>query len=169
VKAIRLIDRALTAIVTVLLICAFSVMLGLAALQVFLRGTFHAGIVWGDVAARQLVIWVGFFGAYLATRSNKHFHIDVLTRFLGPRPRLWFTTFSDLFAALICCFLVIASRTFVIVGLDANATVFLGIPQTAVASIVPAGFALITVQFLLRTIDDLTAAIRGVPPGEAGS
>ncbi|MGD0724060.1 MAG: TRAP transporter small permease [Spirochaetia bacterium] len=166
-KAIRLIDRALTAIVTVLLICAFSVMLGLAVLQVFLRGTLHTGIVWGDVAARQLVIWVGFFGAYLATRSDKHFHIDALTRFLGPRPRLWFSAFSDLFAALICFFLVIASRTFVAVGLDADATLFLGIPQTAAASIVPAGFGLITVQFLLRTIDGLTAAIRGVPPGQA--
>jgi hypothetical protein len=32
---------------------------------------------------------------------------------------------------------------------------------------VPAGFGLITVQFLLRTIDGLTAAIRGVPPGQA--
>jgi TRAP-type C4-dicarboxylate transport system permease small subunit len=167
VKVIRLIDRALTAVVTVVLICSFSVMLGVAFLQVFLRDAFHTGIPWGDVAARQLVIWVGFFGAYLATRSNKHFHIDVLTRFLGPRLRLWFSAFSDVFAALICFLLVIASRTFVTVGLDAGATLFLGIPQTAAASIVPAGFGLITAQFLLRTIDGLTAAIRGLPPGQA--
>lgn len=97
-KITRLIDRVLTAVVTVVLICAFSIMLGLAVLQVFLRDTFHTSIGWGDVAARQLVIWVGFLGAYLATRSNKHFHIDVLTRFLGPRVRLWFDAFSDLFA-----------------------------------------------------------------------
>jgi TRAP-type C4-dicarboxylate transport system permease small subunit len=154
--------------VSVLLICAFSLMLGLAVLQVFLRGTFHTGIAWGDVAARQLVIWVGFFGAYLATRSDKHFHIDVLTRFLGQRLRLWASAFSDLFAALICLFLVLASRTFVSVGLDASATLFLGIPQTAAASIVPAGFALIAIQFVLRTIDGLEAALRGASPGKAG-
>lgn len=167
-KIIRQTDRVLTAIVTVILICAFSVMLGLAFLQLFLRGTFHTGIVWGDVAARQLVIWVGFFGAYLAARSRRHFHIDVLTRFLGPRLRLWFDAFSNLFAALICFFLVIASRTFVAVGLDASATLFLGIPQTAAAAIVPAGFGLIAVQFLLRTLEGLATAIRGVPPGKAG-
>jgi TRAP-type C4-dicarboxylate transport system permease small subunit len=167
VRIIRLIDRALTAVVTVLLLSAFSLMLGLAFLQVFLRDTLHTGIVWGDVAARQLVIWVGFFGAYLATRSNTHFHIDVLTRFLGPRLRLWFNAFSDLFAALICFFLVVASRTFVAVGLDPAATLFLGIPQTAAAAIVPAGFGVITVQFLLRTIEALAEAIRGVPPGQA--
>ena len=142
-------------------------MLGLAFLQVFLRDTFHTGLPWGDVAARQLVIWVGFFGAYLATRSGRHFHIDVLTRFLGPRLRLWFNALSDIFAALICFFLVIASRTFVTVGLDPGATLFLGIPQTAAASIVPAGFGLITAQFLLRSIDGLISAIRGMPPGQA--
>jgi TRAP-type C4-dicarboxylate transport system permease small subunit len=167
VRIIRQIDRALTAIVTALLIGAFSLMLGLAAVQLFLRGTFHTGIIWGDVAARQLVIWVGFFGGYLATRSKSHFRIDVLTRFLGPRLRLWFNAFSDLFAALICFFLVMASWTFIAVGLDPKATLFLGIPQTAAAAIVPGGFGLITIQFLLRTIDDLATAIRGVPPGEA--
>jgi TRAP-type C4-dicarboxylate transport system permease small subunit len=167
VKVIRLIDRILTAVVTAVLICSFSVMLGLAFLQVFLRDAFHTGIPWGDIAARQLVVWVGFFGAYLATRSNKHFRIDVLTRFLGPRLRLWFNALSDIFAALICFFLVIASRTFVSVGLDPGATLFLGIPQTAAAAIVPAGFGLIMVQFLLRTIEALDAAIRGVEPGQA--
>jgi len=166
VKVIRLIDRLLTTAVTAVLICSFSVMLGVAFLQVFLRDTFHTGIPWGDVAARQLVIWVGFFGAYLATRSDKHFRIDVLTRFLGPRLRLWFNALSDIFAALICLFLVIASRTFVAVGLDPAATLFLGIPQTAAAAIVPAGFGLITVQFLLRTIEALDTAIRGATPGQ---
>ena len=166
-KVIRLLDRLLTAVVMAVLICSFSVMLGLAFLQVFLRDTLHTGIPWGDVAARQLVIWVGFFGAYLATRSNKHFRIDVLTRFLGPRLRPWFSALSDIFAALICIFLVIASRTFVTVGLDPGAVVFLGIPQTAAAAIVPAGFGLITLQFLLRTIEALAEAIRGVPPGQA--
>jgi TRAP-type C4-dicarboxylate transport system permease small subunit len=167
VKIIRLFDRVLTAVVTAVLICAFSLMLGLAFVQVVLRDTLHTGIAWGDGAARQLVIWVGFFGAYLATRSGKHFHVDVLTRFLGPRLRPWFNALSDLFAALICFFLVVASRTFVTVGLDPDATLFLGIPQTAAASIVPAGFGLITVQFLLRTVDGLAAAIRGEPPGQA--
>ena len=165
-KVIRLIDRVLTTAVTVVLIFSFSIMLGLAFLQVILRDTLHTGIPWGDVAARQLVIWVGFFGAYLATRAGRHFRIDVLTRFLGERPRLWFNAFSDAFAALICFFLLLASRTFVAVGLDPGAALFLGIPQTAAASIVPAGFGLLTVQFLLRAIDTLAAAIRGTQPRE---
>ena len=48
-------------------------------------------ILWGDMAARHLVIWVGFFGAYLATPWRRGISTSsVLTRFLGPRVRLWF-------------------------------------------------------------------------------
>ena len=166
-KIIRVLDKGLTTLVTAVLVLSFAVMLGLAATQVILRGVFHTVILWGDVAARHLVIWVGFFVAYLATREDKHFHIDVLTRFLGERLRVWATVLSDLFAALICFLLVTASRTFVSVGLDANATLLLGIPQTAAAAIVPAGFALIAVQFVLRTIEGFVAAVRSVPPRKA--
>jgi TRAP-type C4-dicarboxylate transport system permease small subunit len=160
-KTLRTFDRALTSVVMVFLVSTFAIMLGLAAVQVFLRGVFHTGLLWGDVAARHLVIWVGFFGAYLATRENKHFHIDVLTRFLSERIRLWFAAFSDLFAAVICILLLQASVTYLTVGLDAESTLFLGIPQRTVAMIVPAGFGLITVQFLLRMVESIVQALRG--------
>jgi TRAP-type C4-dicarboxylate transport system permease small subunit len=160
-KILRTFDRALTSIVMALLVTAFAIMLGLAAVQVFLRGVFHTGLLWGDVAARHLVIWVGFFGAYLATRENKHFHIDILTRFLSQRLRLWFAAFSDLFAAVICSLLMRASLTYLTVGMDAESTLFLGIPQRTVAMIVPIGFGLIMVQFLLRMVECIIQAVRG--------
>lgn len=159
---LRSADRALTFIVGALLILTFAVMLGLAGVQVLLRGVLHTGILWGDVAARHLVIWVGFFGAFLATRGDKHFRIDVLTRFLNPRHRLWFNAFSDLFAAVICYLLLRASLTFVNVGLDSESTVFLGIPQTVVAFIVPIGFGLIMVQFLIHMVFRIGEAHRGL-------
>ena len=161
-RILEVIDRTLTAVVGAVLVLMFAIMLGLAVIQLFLRGAFHTGILWGDVAARHLVIWVGFFGAFLATRGNKHFHIDVLTRFLNPHVRLWFNAFSDLFAATICFLLLQASLTFVNVGMDPESVVFLGIPQRDLAMIVPTGFGLIMVQFLIRLIESVMAALRGV-------
>jgi TRAP-type C4-dicarboxylate transport system permease small subunit len=158
-KAIRAIDHAVTMAVTVLLICSFTVMLALAALQLFLRGALHASVSWGDVAARSLVIWVGFFGAYLATRSGRHFHIDILTRLFPPRAGLWINSFTDLFTAVVCLFLVRAGATFVTTGLDPAAVLFLGIRQTAAAMIVPVGFGLIALQLLLRTAESVTRAL----------
>ena len=166
-KVIRLIDRGLMALVTVLLVCSFTVMLGLAAAQVLLREIIHATIPWGDLAARHLVIWVGFFGACLAVRGKRHFHIGFLDRFMGPRSRPWFNLVADLFAAVICALLVAAGWTFVTVGLDPAAVLFLGIHQTTAALIVPVGFALMTLQFLLRAIQGFAEAVRG-PAEEAG-
>jgi TRAP-type C4-dicarboxylate transport system permease small subunit len=164
---IRAFDRWLTATVTALLVSAFAIMLGLAALQVFLRLFFHTGVIWGDVAARNLVIWVGFFGAFLATRENKQFRIDVLTRLFSPRFRLWFAVVTDLFAAVVCGFLAKAGFTFVKVGIDPESTVFLHIPQTVVAMIVPVGFGLLVVQFLIRMLESIVSATSPkIPEGE---
>ena len=164
-KSLHRIDRALTSSVDALLVIAFSVMLALAALQVLLRFFFHTGIVWGDVAARHLVIYVGFFGAYLATRERKHFRIDALTRSLPRAVRLWSDAFIDLFCAGVCAFLLRASVTFVSVGIDPASVLFLGIPEKYVAAIVPAGFGLILVQFLLRMAESIAQAFQKTPDG----
>jgi TRAP-type C4-dicarboxylate transport system permease small subunit len=160
-NVLRTFDRILTKAVTWLLMFFFVMMLGIAALQVLLRLFFHTGITWGDIAARHMVLWVGFFGAYMATREDKHFHIDILTRFLHPKLKSWFAAFSDLFAIVICYFMLQASLTFVSVGMDADSMLFLQVPQRAVAIIVPLGFGLILVQFLLRMIENIVRAIRG--------
>ena len=160
-SVLRGLDRILTKAVTWLLMFFFVMMLGIAALQVLLRLVLHTGIPWGDIAARHMVLWVGFFGAYMATREDKHFHIDILTRFLHPKLKAWFAAFSDLFAIVICYFMLQASLTFVSVGMDADSMLFLQVPQRAVAIIVPLGFGLILVQFLLRMIENIVRAVRG--------
>ena len=165
-RFLRLVDRFITTVVTTLLVLAFAVMLGLAALQVFLRFFFHTGLLWGDVAARSLVIWVGFFGAYLATRENKHFRIDVLTRLFPPRLRHSLTALTDLFAAVVCYFLFQASMNFVSIGIDPEAIAFYKIPQYVIAMIVPVGFGLIIIQFLFRSIESVVNAVHRTPVEE---
>ncbi|HUJ76207.1 MAG TPA: hypothetical protein VL359_15190, partial [bacterium] len=72
----------------------------------------------------------------------------------------------DLAAAAVCVLLVRAGWTFVSVGLDPQAVLFLGIRQTTAALIVPAGFGLMALQFLLRSLDSLGKGIRGEPDEE---
>ena len=54
----------------------------LAFLQIFLRNVFTTGLAWGDLVLRNLVLWIGFIGATLATREGKHINIDILSRSL---------------------------------------------------------------------------------------
>jgi TRAP-type C4-dicarboxylate transport system permease small subunit len=163
-RALERLERVLATAAASLLICAFALMLGIAALQLFLRAAFRSSIPWGDIAARQLVIWVGFLGAFLATRGGKHFRIDVVTRLFPPRARAWVTVVTDLLGAVICVFLAKAGATFVTAGLDPHAILFLGIPQAAAAMIVPAGFALVALELLLRSLRGAARAAGGLPP-----
>lgn len=165
-KALRAVDRGVQALVTLLLVCSFTLMLALAVSQVLLRQVIHASLLWGDQAARQLVVWVGFLGAALASRRGGHFHIGFLARFAGPRVRPWLHAAVDLAAVAVCVVLVRAAWTFVFVGLDPTAVLFLGIRQTTAALIVPVGFALMALQFLLRCIESLGRGIRGQPDEE---
>jgi TRAP-type C4-dicarboxylate transport system permease small subunit len=164
-RVVRLIDRGLATLVTVLLVCSFTLMLGLAASQVVLRQVLHTTIPWGDLAARHLVVWVGFFGAALASRRGQHFHIGFIARLLGPKSQPWIRAGTDLVATGVCAVLVSASWTFVTVGLDPKAILFLGIRQTTAALVVPGGFCLMAVQFVLRAVQSLGKAFRGDPEG----
>ncbi|HLX12261.1 MAG TPA: TRAP transporter small permease subunit [Bacteroidota bacterium] len=158
-KVVSAIDNALTQLVRAALIVVFLLMLSLAVLEVALRFFFNYGIGWADIAARNLVMWVGFLGAALATREDKHFHIDILTRFLGKRQRVWFEALSSLFAAVICGFLGYASITFV--QSESDAIAFLNVPTYVIELIVPIGFFIIMAQFILRAIIDFASGIKG--------
>jgi len=163
-KALRIIDDAVTKLVEVALVTLFGVMAGLTIVQVFLRYFFNSSLLWADVAARSLVLWVGFLGGVLATSQNKHFHIDVITRFLSPRVRFWLQNCSNLFASLICFYLGQAGMTFL--GLDAGAKTFLDLPVEAVEVIVPAGFYMMTVLFVLRTIRNFADGVQPPAPDQ---
>ena len=68
-----------------ILVAILSLMIGLAALQIVLRNFFGAGIVWGDMLVRVLVLWIGLVGAMVAARQNKHISIDLVIRYLRER------------------------------------------------------------------------------------
>jgi TRAP-type C4-dicarboxylate transport system permease small subunit len=161
-KIIQGIDTAITRVVNFSLVILFLGMAGLAIMQVFLRYFFNSGVMWADIAARNLVLWVGMLGGILATREVKHFHIDILTRFLSSRNQIWFRAFSDLFSAVICFFLGQASISFL--ALDTETRTFFNLPVVIIEVIIPIGFYLMMVQFLIRMILTLNEPHRNVPP-----
>lgn len=155
--SLRSVDRLIAVAVNAAIVVLFLAMLGIAAAQVVLRYFFDSGIIWGDPAARTLVLWVGFLGSVLTTGDNKHFQIDVLTRFLPQRWREWFQRVSNLFAAVVCLVLAQASISFL--GFESGAKGSLNLPVEIVDVIIPAGFYLMAVQFALR----MFAAVDGTP------
>ena len=144
-----------------LIIVFLTVMVLLAFLQVVLRNVFSAGILWGDVLLRHLVLWIGFLGAALAASKDRHINIDVLTRFLSKTARAAIDVFTDLFAAFICFVLCRAGLTFLSNEIAEQNKVFAEIPAWYAESIIPVGFGLLTIHFLLRAILNGRAALKG--------
>lgn len=152
IRFIFRVDKGLSLVESGILILTLSVMVVIAFLQVILRSFFSFSILWGDPLLRHLVLWIGFLGASLATREDRHINIDALTRILQPSWRRRVRVVTNLFSALVSCFLVRASFVFVRDEFSAQTTLFLGIPLGLFVGIILIGFIVITLRFLLKAL-----------------
>ncbi len=162
-KTLSGIDTGLLYLENSLIIATLGIMVILSFLQVILRNFFETGILWGDVFLRHLVLWVGFIGASLATREEKHINIDILNRvvprkFLPPVKIL-----IDIFSVFICFILARASYIFVSMEKEAGTILFEGIPSWIIELIIPAGFALIGFRFLLKILENMLILLSPTP------
>ncbi len=136
-----------------LLVFIVLTMVILAFLQVLLRNVFDQGILWGDTFLRHLVLWVGFIGASLATKDEKHINIDILTRFLHVRAKPVVQILTNVFAGIICFVLSKAGLTFVLQEIEFGTILFNDIPAWYFEIIIPAGFALMGIRFFLLALE----------------
>lgn len=163
------IDRAFAVIVEVLLVVFLAGMVLLVAAQVLLRNLFGGGIAWADIAARNMVLWVALLGAMLATRSRQHVAIDILTRFLPRVPRNAVRVGLDAFSCAVALLLARAATAFVLEERAAASMLFEGMPAWIVQSIIPFGFAMISLEYAIGIgLDIWRIATTGTKGFEAG-
>jgi TRAP-type C4-dicarboxylate transport system permease small subunit len=78
-----------------------SVLLGIMAVlymaQVVFRYCIASPIVWADELAGYMMVWVVFLGSVLALRERTHINIDLLWKFLPPKPRKFLIWTCDIF------------------------------------------------------------------------
>lgn len=147
---VKRIDERINQIEGGLLILLLGIMVVLAFLQVVLRDLFSTGIAWGDILLRQLVLWIGFLGGALATSKQRHIHIDALAHFMSPRVKAGVGIFTNLFGAVICAILCQASLRFLESEIEANTMILAQIPVWYAEIIIPVGFGLHVIHFLIR-------------------
>jgi TRAP-type C4-dicarboxylate transport system permease small subunit len=144
---------------TVLIVIILTVMVMLSFLQVLLRNFFDEGLLWGDILLRHLVLWVGFLGASLATRDEKHISIDLFGRLLKKRGKNVANLVTNLFSVFIGYLLTDASWYFVMDEKAMGTTIFNQIPVWYFQIIIPVGFGLITFRFLINAIKNINLLI----------
>jgi TRAP-type C4-dicarboxylate transport system permease small subunit len=154
------IDSALALLENSLIILTLGLMVILAFLQVLLRNFFETGLLWGDIFLRHLVLWVGFAGASLATRQEKHINIDILTRVIPARLIPQVKIVIDIIAAVICFVLARASYIFLTFEIEAGTTLFEDIPSWYFQIILPLGFAMMGFRYFLKIVEQISVLVK---------
>lgn len=127
-------------------------LVGIAALQIILRDFFSMGLTWGDPLLRTLVLWVGMLGAMIASRTENHISIDILSRFLPVRWKLPVHIVTDLFTATVCTIMGYYSFLFVHYEYQDGTLLFGNVPAWPAETVLPAGFALIGLRYIFSAI-----------------
>lgn len=134
-------------------VVSFAALLLLGLLQIILRNVFASGLLGTDELLRHLVLWIGFLGASLATREQRHLRIDILARVLPTRYQPWLDCVTHLLALAGCVLLAQAAWAFVREEWSAGTMLATGIAAWIAQSIIPLGFCLMACRFAIHVIN----------------
>ena len=149
-RRLKQLNEVLGRVEKFLIVVMLSAMILLAFLQIVLRNAFSTGISWGDPLVRYLVLWVGFIGASLATKEEKHITMEVFSRWFSGKNALYPKIFSQLISVFVCSLLTFAGWTFVQNEARMGEAAFFNIPIWIPEVIIPVTFALMTLRFLIN-------------------
>lgn len=132
-----------------LLAALLGALLLLSVGQIVLRVVFDAGLGWAEPVSRAGVLYLALLGALGATRSGKHIAIDALPRFLAPGPKRAAWAVSQLAAAAMSLALAWLGAGMVAMEREAPVPFVAGIPSWVPMLVVPLGFGLMGLRFLV--------------------
>ena len=166
VERLSRIERWLTLAEEALLVVLLAFMTGLAFLQVVLR-FLNTGLLWGDTLNRHLVLWVGFLGAGLAAARDRQFAIDASARLFTGKTQAAVRLVGHAVASVVSGLLAAAAVQVFLVDYRQPAALFTvagrEVPGWIFEVILPGGFALLCVHYLLKSAAE-AAALLGLAP-----
>jgi TRAP-type C4-dicarboxylate transport system permease small subunit len=149
---LRPLFRLLQQIEDSILISLLLIMITMAVLQIFLRNFFDSGIVWGDSLVRVLVLWIGLVGAMVASRTDNHISIDILSRYLPSAVKPFTSLATHVFTAVVTAVMAWFSLEFVQMEMGDQMIAFASVPAWVCESIIPIAFLVISIRYTLFSI-----------------
>jgi TRAP-type C4-dicarboxylate transport system permease small subunit len=143
--------------------CLIAALLGLMVVtafsQIVLRNLLGTGLSGSEPLVRYLVLWVGFIGAALAVRQDRHITIEVFSLLKpGKRGRL-LAVLPLLTSTLVCALMTCAAVKFIRDEAQIGNSTFLGLPAWVPELIIPISFGVMTLRFLLRLVATARARV----------
>ncbi len=160
----RVLVKSLHRFEDILLVVLLSSMILLASTQIILRNLFEFGLVWADPLLRIMVLWLGMIGATVASRDNRHIHIDLVSHFFSKTAYLLIQTFVGQFTSWVCLLVAWYGAHWVRLDYVDGLTGILGIPAWALEIIIPITFAMIGIRYFLFSLRWGSLYLRRVKP-----
>jgi len=135
------------------MLVALMLLLAVAFLQILLRNFFDTGIIWADSFLRTLVLWVTLLGAMIATRERHHISIDLVTRYLNDKYHPLVNCLTGGFASVVCLVTAWYALELVKFEYEDGMRAFGIIPVWLTQSILPFGFAVMSLRFAWQFIE----------------
>ena len=156
ISILHKIEDALLAILLLL-------MIGLAVFQIVLRNGFDAGIVWADPLVRVLVLWLGLIGAMVASRTDNHISIDIVSKYLPTGLKRFTGLLIYLFTTIVCALMTWHSARFVIMEKVDGMSAFFSVPIWLCELVIPFAFGIITIRYALFFLGNLIQIFTSAP------
>lgn len=138
-----------------LIVLILLMMIGLAVYQIVLRNVFSSSLVWVEPLLQNAVLWIGLLGAMIASRRDEHIRIDLINTWLKPAARRWLAMAVDLFTCAVCAVVAWYSMLFLFEEMRQGGYAFPGVPSWVLQSMIPIGFSVISVRYLIMFFLDL--------------
>jgi TRAP-type C4-dicarboxylate transport system permease small subunit len=142
------INRLISRLEDSLLIGLVAGLLLVAVAQIILRNVLGEGLLWAEPAMRIAVLWIAMIGGMVACREGGHIKINLFDLYVQGRARRVLAALAHLGACATCAALAYASWLFVGYERMDGMTTFLNLPAWWFESILPVGFAVMTLRFL---------------------
>jgi TRAP-type C4-dicarboxylate transport system permease small subunit len=101
---------------------------------------------------RALVLWVAIGGAVVATRTDNHIRIDFFTRYIPEKYIIYMQRSVYAFCVFICGLIAWHAVRFVRMDYEYGTIAFADIPAWVTELVIPAGFIMMAVRYLLLFI-----------------
>ncbi len=154
-RILKHIDQLLEKIEACLIVLILSLTILLSFGQMLSRNLFDMGIVWGDTLLRQWVLWLGFLGASIAVRHDKHISIKILSNLPNLFLERTLKVFTRFTAGIISGFLTWSAWSFMLFEKEAESTLFLNVPVWVFQAILPYSFLVITLRFIISGFENI--------------
>lgn len=173
-KRLKWIDDLLARVEGWLIVAMLWLMVILTFVQVALRSLYAYGhLQWANSLLGHidgsgpfvslLVLWLTFLGASLLTRDGKHIHIDIMS---GLLPKRWHPGREILLASVslvISAIMLKVCIDYLLMEMAFGGTTVFYLPLWLTQMILPIGFALLCLRFLIRALQEGIQLLRGIP------